>query len=111
MSIEAVSAKSLGALGFLGGAGTVLAEAMPVPDGWSSWPATAICGFIALASLALLYFKLKLDCEVTKAATAAQVELTVAIRSGHELQEGTNRLLTEVSGALMKRPCMVEKGK
>ena len=108
-----VSVKTLATVCMASGAGTVFAEAIPLPEGWENWPATAILGFITLAALGLLWFKLKQDAASQLAITNAQMsvataiaELTAATRQSHQLQETSNTTMNNLSTAMMTRPCI-----
>lgn len=113
MILEGMSSKAWAATSMISGVGTVFAQALPVPDGWSSWSTEAILGFITLAALGVLVLKMRQDTEVAKTtstaiehtATAIQ-NLAVTTSESHMRQEQTNASLQQLTQVLSTKPCM-----
>ena len=100
---------------FLGGTGLV-AEVLPlVPDGWQSWPATAILGFITVFALSALVWMAKgmgkalLQTANTLGKLGQQEE-----ERGRRLDElagkigETNTQLLGLNANLKARPCIMD---
>ena len=106
MTIEGLSNVAMGT-----GSATVLAQAIPLPDGWSNWPATAIMGFVTLAALGLLALKLKQDTAQQSKNADAITALSVSIQASTDAQRAAADQTELVAQAMMQRPCLVDKAK
>lgn len=107
--IGSVSEVALGGVALGGGAATVFAQAIPLPDGFSTWPATAISGLITLTSLGLLAYKIKQDAAAAAKTSDAITALSVSIQAATDAQKTAADKSEQVASAMMNRPCLVHK--
>ena len=104
--------------GGLGASGLgIMAQLVPaVPDDLKSWPATAIIGLVALASMAILAYTIRVN-----ANSAVAIASSLATMTQQEGERGkrmdelcqklgeTNERLLKTNTNLEARPCIMER--
>jgi len=106
--IRSLTIDRLAGIGMLTGTGTVMADVIPLPDGFANWPATVILGFITLVTLGLLYYKTKQECADKAKEIEAIVQHAAAMARQNELMAQTNTGLHDLTLAIIERPCLLE---
>jgi len=112
--MQATIAKCAAVIGTLSGGALVVAQTAPVPDGFQSWPVTAMLAFITLTCLAIVTFMIKSLFKTIAASTEAQTKLAVEFgETNTRLNEmaqkhgETNQNLSNLVTQLENRPCIL----
>jgi hypothetical protein len=88
---------------------------VPLPAGFSEWPAQTLMAFVALSSMGIMCFVFKQHLKTASDSARAMSDSAVALsrvadeqKQSNGLQKETNKLLTQTVTKLDMRPCMAE---
>lgn len=79
---------------------------LPLPDGFQSWPVTAILGLITLSSLAALVFVFRNTYKTMHESSVVLAKLAAEQDTANAMTARTNDLLQEMVANLKARPCL-----